>query len=138
MNLEELALKIAESAFCERYDKAGVPYIKHLSRVASHFKNGQYICAILHDLLEDCPQWTEGALRNIFSSGVVDVIVCLTKVKNESYDDYIERVSKERWAREIKVKDLLDNMDITRLTEITDKDIERVKKYHNSWLKLTK
>lgn len=138
MTQEELALRIAESAFEEKYDKAGVPYIKHLTRVASHFKGGQYICAILHDLLEDCPQWTEGTLRNIFSSGVVDVIVCLTKLKNESYDDYINRVSNERWALEIKVKDLLDNMDITRLDIINDKDVERLKKYHNAWLKLTK
>ena len=36
----------------------------------------------------------------------------------------------------VKIADLKDNMDITRLKEITYKDIERLKKYHRTWIEL--
>lgn len=133
----ELAQKIVESAFKDKTDKSGKPYIGHINRVAGHFKDTIKISAILHDLLEDCPQWTEGALRDLFTGREVDVVVTLTKLEKESYEEYIERVSQNHWAKQIKIKDLEDNMNITRLKELTDKDIERLKKYHKAYLKLT-
>lgn len=133
----ELALKIARNAFKDKTDKSGKPYIGHIERVASHFTNGMKIIAILHDLLEDCPEWTEGAIRNLFTDNIADTVVILTKEKGEDYEDYIERISHDVWAKQIKVKDLEDNMNITRLKELTDKDIERLKKYHKAYLKLT-
>lgn len=133
----ELAQKIVERAFKDKTDKSGKPYIGHINRVSSNFKDTIKISAILHDLLEDCPHWTEDALRNLFTNREVDIVVTLTKLKKESYEDYIERVSQDYWAKQIKIKDLEDNMNITRLNELTDKDIERLKKYHKAYLKLT-
>ena len=42
--------------------------------------------------------------------------------------EYIERVSGNSIAREVKLADLRHNMDLTRKQEITEKDIEHLKK----------
>lgn len=134
-----LAKSIAEKAFSKKVDRAGIPYIEHLTTVASLAScdlinpSKIEVIGLLHDILEDCPEWTEGALRNLFSDEVVDVVVILTKLKGENYEDYIGRVLKNRYARIVKKADLEHNMDWTRLPDITDKDIERTKKYHKAY-----
>jgi len=40
-------------------------------------------------------------------------------------------------ARKIKIADIQDNINILRLTEVKDKDLDRVVKYHKAWRKLT-
>lgn len=136
----ELAVKIIQHAFKDRVDKGGSPYVGHLHRVAGLIANPPHsenvkLAALLHDLLEDCPEWTEGALRALFPASVVDTVVVLTRKKGESYEQYIERIKEDEWATMIKEADLIDNMDLTRLPyeELTDKTIARLKKYHNAY-----
>lgn len=140
---ENIAMDIIGNAFKDKTDRAGMPYIHHLYRVSFQSSNKslslskEFHClktiGLLHDLLEDCPEWTEGALRSLFSDEIVDVVVILTKLKDEKYEDYIERVLRSKYARIVKKADLEHNMDLTRLPEITDKDIERTKKYHKAY-----
>ena len=134
----EKAIKIIMTSFNGKVDKGGHSYIRHLERVANNFHTYDYIItALLHDLLEDCPEWSEQKLRLEFPFPIVDAVVCLTKLNNEHYDDYINRVKSNRISLLVKIADLKDNMDITRLKKITDKDIERLKKYHKTWLELS-
>ena len=49
--------------------------------------------------------------------------------KNESYEDFIKRSRLNPIGRQVKLHDLEDNMDITRLNELTEKDICRLNKY---------
>ncbi len=84
MNIKELALQMAEKAFEGKTDKSGQHYINHLLRVAERYNSDEiYTVAILHDLLEDCPEWTEKNLKCIFEDKIVNAIVVLTKKKGE-------------------------------------------------------
>ena len=54
----------------------------------------------------------------------------------QSRQQYIENIGKNHIATIIKLADLQDNMQVHRLKKITDKDIERLKKYHQSYIYL--
>src|SRR5690606_25202580 len=136
------AVKIITKEFKNKKDKAGKPYIDHLWRVKETVHNeiwGNYeleTVALLHDLLEDCPNWNEEKLLDIFPKNVVDSVVCLTHLKKESYQNYIDRVKTNEMAKIVKIADLKDNMDITRLKTLNEDDFIRLKKYHLSYLQL--
>lgn len=142
-----LAMTIARKAFEGKTDNAGMPYMNHLTTVASN--TNRFLCyghqiddrdmecvALLHDLLEDCPEWTEGALRTLFSDTVVDGIVAITKLKGESYEEYILRVAANPIAKIVKLSDLTHNMDITRQKSFSDVNLERLEKYHRAYVTL--
>lgn len=136
----ELALKIVEYAFIDKKDLVGAPYIDHIKRVADRLKNKSkdiQTVALLHDLLEDCPEWNKKVLGCFFYEEIVDAVESITRRENEAYNNYINRVSLNRYATVVKIADLQDNMDMTRLKEITDKDIIRLKKYLSSYQFLT-
>lgn len=144
--MKQIALNIIETAFAGKKDKAGKPYIDHLKRVAenakNYFKGSEYVevletIALLHDLLEDCPEWTKQHLNAIFKNIIiVDTVEKLTKKEGLNYDQYIANIRNDRFAKAVKLADLKDNMDLTRLSELTEKDIERIKKYHKSYIYL--
>jgi (p)ppGpp synthase/HD superfamily hydrolase len=142
MKTLEFAIQLAKNAFKEKTDLSGKPYIDHLTRVMEavpNYGSGELKqIAILHDILEDCPEWNCKSLRQLFSDRVVDSVWVLTKRDKEPYGSYIERIidSEDGWAKEVKLADLRDNMNLTRLSKLTDKDIERLKKYHNAYLRL--
>jgi len=138
MENKELAFEIAKKSFNGKTDKGESPYINHLLRVAKIFKDDDflYTIALLHDLLEDCKEWNEISLSCLFSENIVKTIVLLTRKKGQSYEDYIEQISTSSWATQIKRADLKDNLDISRLKEVTAKDIERLNKYINALKKL--
>ena len=126
----EKAIQIAIEAHQGQTDRAGASYILHLIRVmnAGQTKN-EKICGILHDLVEDTP-WTFEALRKEgFSEEVISALVYVTKQPNEPYTQFIECIKKNSLAVKVKLNDLKDNMDITRLTFITEEDTQRLNKY---------
>jgi hypothetical protein len=126
----EKAIQIAIEAHLGQTDKAGAPYLLHLIRVMNAGQTeDERICGILHDLVEDTP-WTFEALRREgFSEEVIRALVCVTKQPNETYTHFIERIKKNSLATKVKLNDLRDNMDITRLTFITEEDTQRLNKY---------
>jgi len=56
----------------------------------------------------------------------------------DNYEFYIDKIieSNNQEAIEIKIKDLLHNMDVTRLKKITKKDLKRIEKYIKAYLKI--
>jgi (p)ppGpp synthase/HD superfamily hydrolase len=132
------AIKIIVEAFKGKTDRGGDQYVNHLFRVATTVSNlgkeDLVIPALLHDLLEDCPEWTEQRLLlEGLDSRHLDVIKILTHNPEDSYEEYIEKISKDIRAIEIKLADLRDNMDITRLSSLSSKDLERLQKYNKSY-----
>ena len=129
------ALSIVEKAFRDKTDKAGKPYVNHLYRVRERVGKQEAstpeleTVALLHDLLEDCPEWTADKLREHFPENIVGAVVCLTHRDNETYDDYLIRVLSNELATRVKRADLEDNMDVSRLNELTEKDFKRLQKY---------
>ena len=49
------------------------------------------------------------------------------------WSDFIRRAAKNPIAREVKIADLEDNMDVRRLENITEDDFKRMDKYLNAW-----
>lgn len=134
---QELALQIAQKAHAGQVDKAGKDYILHPMTVASYMDTDiEKTIAYLHDVLEDTDV-TVDALRKIFPNEIVDTLITLTHRKDESYFEYIQRVSKSKLAKKVKVADLLHNLDITRIKEPTKQDYERLEKYKKAIIYLT-
>mgnify|MGYP000329995115 CR=1 FL=1 len=132
------AIEIAAVAFSGEFDKGGTPYILHclhVMRGVSYLGTEAMIAAVLHDLLEDCPDtWTAAKLIDEgFNPHTVSIIVLLTHRKNEPYMEYIMRVSVSLIARVIKMVDLRHNSDIHRMKGITEKDSIRNAKYHAAY-----
>ena len=132
----ELAFQIAKKAHSKQVDKAGKDYILHLMKVASYMDTDtEKAVAYLHDVLEDT-NVTEDELRNMFPNEIVDGVITLTHRKDESYFEYISRVSTSKLAKKIKVADLLHNLDITRIKEPTKQDYQMLEKYKKAILYL--
>jgi conserved hypothetical protein len=110
------ALKIACKAHNGQVDKGGNPYIFHPIRVALNCNTQQEkIVALLHDVVEDTPITIEDLRMAGFANDIIDAVKCLTKTEEEGYKDFIKRVSANKIATQVKIQDLKDNMDITRL-----------------------
>jgi (p)ppGpp synthase/HD superfamily hydrolase len=131
------AIAIAAQAHQEQYDKAGAPYILHPLRMMLRMSSEtEMMAAILHDVVEDT-DWTLDKLRQAgFSAEVVQAVECLTHRDHETYDEFIARVRTNTIANKVKLADLEDNMDMRRLSTLTEKDAERLHKYHRAWLAL--
>ena len=64
---------------------------------------------------------------------VVELVNILTRQKDETYMAYIRRVAVVEAARRIKICDLEDNMDITRLSSFSVEDFSLLKRYWEAW-----
>lgn len=139
------AIRIASEAFENVKDKGGQPYILHCIRVMNnlHTDDEELKCiAILHDYIEDVfgndPERGLALLREHFSERVVKALDLLTHRKEVPYDDYIKAIALNNDARLVKLADLKDNSDITRLKGLSKKDFDRMEKYHRSYVYLSK
>ena len=133
------AIELAKQHHEGQTDKAGKPYIEHPLRVMNQVESEEEkIVAVLHDIVEDTDISLDDLRSEGFSEEVVSAVECLTKQDGENYDSYIERISFNPLAVKIKLADLEDNRDLTRLPEVTDKDLERIEKYDKALEKLTR
>jgi len=129
----EKAIAIAVEAHQGQVDKSGEPYILHPLRLMfAVTTTEERIAAVLHDVIEDS-QWTFADLREKgFSEAAIEAVDALTRRPAESYEDFILRAKANPIARRVKLADLKDNSDITRLKEITDNDRARLAKYQRA------
>ena len=129
-SIVDLALPIARKAHEGQLDKAGVDYIEHPIYVASQVDTEEEkAVALLHDVIEDSPVSAEELLQAGLPETVVTAVQVLTKKKEQDYQTYLETVKKNPLARVVKLADLKHNSDLSRLSSITEKDRERLKKY---------
>jgi len=92
---------------------------------------------VLHDVVEDT-DWTLEQLRDEgFSDDVLLAVDCLTRREGESYDEFVTRAQANPIARQVKIADLEDNMNVKRIGEMTPKDLARIEEYHRAWRALT-
>lgn len=137
------AISIAAKAFEHKKDKGGNPYILHCIRVMNGVdQNDEELMTIgiLHDVPEDFPK--EYPLiyfvEQGFSERVIMALSLLNHDKLVPYDDYIEAIALNEDARRVKLSDLQDNSNIHRLKGLSKEDFDRMKKYHRSFVYLTK
>lgn len=133
MNYPELlakAIALAATAHQNQINsKNGEPYILHPIRVMRRAKTDEErIVAILHDVLEDCDEWTKERLSTEgFPDEIVEAIVCLSRKDGETYPEFIDRVCTNRLAMKVKRYDLEDNLDPDRLSQLDEQTQKRLK-----------
>ena len=114
-------------------DKAGRPYIEHPRAVASKVDGEkEKVVAWLHDTVEDTPATIE-QIREMFGDEIADAVAAMTHDKSVPYMDYVRNIKKNPIARKVKMADLSHNMDLSRLANVTDEDLERVEKYKKAY-----
>lgn len=130
---------IAERFHAGQKDEAGADYISHPRRVAARCKtHAAKIVALLHDTLEDTEVTLSYLEEQGFSKEITDGVLSVTRQEGETYDDFITRASKNVIGKEVKIADLQDNMDITRLSyPLKERDLERLNKYLLAYKRLT-
>jgi len=133
------AIAIASLAFEGKLDKGGNPYILHClfvmnELIRSNMPEDVVSAGVLHDLVEDCEEWTVDRLRFLgFSERTVELIEMVTHRAQEDYLDYIVRVAQDDDAIHIKLYDLTHNSRIDRLKGLRDRDFKRLVKYQSCY-----
>lgn len=132
-------LVLATNAHDGQFDKAGKAYILHCLKVMHYLKSEDeelQCIALGHDLVEDTNVTYAELLDSGFSARVIEGIRSLTKQRGQTYDEYKDQVFANRDAMRVKMADLRHNSDIRRLKGVTDKDIARIRKYHQFYLEI--
>lgn len=141
-NLES-AIALAAMAHNGQVDKGGAPYILHPLRVMARVSlrgTHEAMAAVLHDVPEDCPFLPVTTLWQMgYPVEVCDALEALTRKKDEDYAAYLERVDKNPIAVLVKLCDLEDNMEWSRLgPQPSEKDFERMARYEAAAVFLTR
>lgn len=133
----EQAIDIALDAYEGKTDKAGTTYIRHPLRVMEEMDTRtERIVAVLHDVVEDA-DYTLADIEDRFDREISDAVDALTKRGGEDYlEDFVPRVKANAIARRVKIADIEDNMDLTRLDSVSTTVLEKQATYHAAWQRL--
>ncbi|PTT26839.1 HD domain-containing protein [Pseudomonas sp. HMWF021] len=129
----ERAIALAATAHAGQVDKGGAPYILHPLKVMLRMTTPEErIVAVLHDVVEDCGISLDDLRKEGFSEEVLDAIESVTKVPGESYEDFVERAEQNPIGRVVKLADLEENSDLSRIASPSWEDLERIEKYRRA------
>ncbi len=134
MSTLERAIAIAAEAHAGQVDKAGAPYVLHPLRMMLQLAaRDEQIVAVLHDVCEDCPGWTMDRLRGEgFAEHIIRALESVTKRDGEDYDAFVRRAAADPIGIRVKLADLKDNCDLSRIAAPTARDFERIEKYRRA------
>lgn len=126
----ERALEIAAKAHAGQVDKGGAPYILHPIRVMLSLSSiPAQITAILHDVVEDTDITIADLRREGFAESILEAIEALTKREGEDRISAAHRAAQNQIACAVKLADIADNMDLSRIPHPTKKDYARICEY---------
>lgn len=133
MSTLERAIAIAATAPAGQRDKANAPYILHPLRVMLRAASeSECITALLHDVVEDCAGWWLERLLEEGSADIIDALKSVTKREAEAYEDFVRRACENSIDRRVKRSDLHDNCHLSRISNPTAKDHERIVRYRRA------
>ena len=117
------AMTIAYAAHHGHTDRYGVPYIFHTARVAEGFTNEAKACvAWLQDVVEDGCVSLEDIRLAGFGGYICEALELLTRNDAVPYGEWLAAIAAHPIARAVKLADLRDEMDISRLSELDRAD----------------
>ncbi|TQK74922.1 HD domain-containing protein [Brevibacillus sp. AG162] len=130
MSTLEKAIVIATNAHTGQLDKGGNPYILHPLRIMMKMPSEESrIVAVLHDVLEDTEVTKEDLFQAGFSNEIVEAVIAVTRDEDETYMEFVKRAKLNLIARAVKLADLEDNCDLSRIPDPNSKDHERLLRY---------
>lgn len=136
-DIVERARDLAHRAHSGQVDKAGRPYIEHVTRVAEAvaYDPVSEAAAWLHDVLEDCPNFAEELWA--FPDYVTAAVDKLTRWPGMTPTAYYKRVKRNAIAVNVKIADIADNAAEERLALLDEKTANRLRrKYKRAKLAL--
>jgi (p)ppGpp synthase/HD superfamily hydrolase len=134
MSTLERAIVIAAEGHADVKDKSGAPYILHPLRMMLALSSpDERIVAVLHDVCEDCPGWTLDRLRaEGFADHIITALDSVTKRDGEDYESFVRRAAANPIGKQVKLEDLRDNSNLSRISYPTQNDFDRIEKYRNA------
>jgi (p)ppGpp synthase/HD superfamily hydrolase len=130
----ERAIGLALEVHVGQKDKHGAPYILHPLKVGISARNDTEMAAgFLHDVLEDSSRTLDDLREEGFPNEVLTIVDHLTKREGEVWEVYIDRVMEHEPAMRVKIRDLEQNMDTTRISSFSDSDQQRFTRYVWAW-----
>jgi len=134
MKLLDVAIRLAVEAHSGQVDKQGDPYILHPLRVMLKMKTeAEMVVAVLHDVVEDTELTLEDATRiDGMHWGIPYAIDAITRRDEETYKEYIKRVTNSPLATRVKLADLEDNMG-NRFLRVPSEHKGLALRYHEAW-----
>lgn len=132
-DMTKKALKSCFEAHKEQLDKSGMPYVFHPFHIADQMPDEDCtVVALLHDVMEDTEYGVEDLRVLGFSEAVLTALLLMTHDDDTPYLNYVAALKSNPIARTVKLADLKHNSDLTRLSIVTDKDVQRVEKYNKA------
>jgi len=134
----EDAIALPVGAHRGQADKGGMPYILHpLSVMLRMRTETEMMVAVLHDVIEDTDYTMEALRQEGYPEEVLVPLDYVTRREGESYEAFTRRAAQNPVARRVKIADLEDNMEVRRIQELTDTDLEQLRRYRRAWRMLT-
>ena len=129
MDIVAQAKELAYRAHAGQVDKAGRPYIEHVARVASRVADDPEAEAVawLHDVLEDCAEAFQIELVETMPDNVM--LACMRLDRTGKWDDiYYLQLRHNPIALRVKLADIADNADESRLALLDETTAARLRK----------
>lgn len=144
--MKDRLVEVVIDKFRDKVDKGGHPYIEHLYRVADgaeELQVGSYMTGFLHDTLEDTDLTADDLFLLGVSNAVINRVSMLTKPHDMPYEKYIYRIknyarkNRDKIILAVKIADLNDNLNVSRLKMLKDEDFKRLVRYMKARQKLS-
>ena len=132
-DMTKKAINLMYEAHQGQMDKGGLPYCFHPFHVAESMDDEiSCTCALLHDVMEDTDYTLQDLAGMGFPEEVTDVLRLLTHQDGVPYMEYVKNLSVSPVARRVKLSDLRHNSDLSRLSQVTEKERQRIAKYREA------
>lgn len=127
--LLERSIRLAAKVHKGQVDRFEQPFILHVMRVITHAKDpDEQILAALHDVLERSDLTLADLREKGFPEHVLVALTHISRVADEDYEGYIDRVAQNPLAVRVKVIDLADKMDLRDVGQLSVADLKRYNK----------
>ena len=135
--LIERAVRLAAKVHKGQVDRFGQPFILHVMRVITHAKDpDEQLLAAIHDVLERSDLTIADLREKEFPEHVLVALTHISRVPDEDYDGYIDRVALNQLATRVKVIDLADKMDLRDVGQLSVADLKRYNKQLEAYERL--
>jgi len=141
-----VAAEMAKEFHKGQVDKVGVDYFEgHLSTVGNAGHNWkEKVVGYLHDAAEDTSHTVDeivqilseksnGILKDEDAQEIRQALNLLNSNNSTSRKAYIAGIKESFIATKVKLNDLRHNMDLSRISNPTEKDMERTKRYRREY-----
>ena len=128
--LLELAIELAERYHKGQFDKGGNPYINHPLAVMNRLDTvEEKMVGVLHDIVEDTEVTFDDLRGYGFSEKIIAGIDSVTRREGEPREAFIYRAKLNELGRSVKVADLKENSNLSRIPDPQEKDYRRREMY---------